>query len=92
METITLKVRTQAQAELLLTKIKELETQELMITAKYTPTKAKKKVERKEVAPQKKNKRLKAIEEGLKDVKAIEEGKTKPKTIQQFLKEVKQNG
>lgn len=68
METITLKVRTKKQAELLLAKIKELENENFMITTKYKPIKEKA-TKKAKVAPAKQVVRYKK--------KPVEQGSTK---------------
>ncbi len=78
MEIITIEVRTQAQAKIILSKLQELDNQNIAMNIK-----------RQTKTVKNSGKRLKAIENGLKEVKEMREEKKKPPTMQQLLKEIK---
>lgn len=89
METITVKVQTQAQAEIVLAKIMELQTVEMMITTKYSPTKA----EKGKTAEAKPIRKKKPVEtgskQGLKELKLALEGKLELRDAQEIINEIK---
>jgi general stress protein 26 len=86
METITIKVQTQAQAEMILAKIMELQTQEIRITTKYSPKKAKTKA----VKPiRKKNPVETGSRQGLKELKLAFEGNLELRDAQEIINEIK---
>ncbi len=89
METITIKVQTQAHAEMILAKIIELQTQEIRITTKYNPKKAKK-VKTAAVKPIRKKKPVETgSRQGLKELKLAFEGSLELRDAQEIINEIK---